>query len=130
MIHQERREDHAVPGTPLDTGVQTNGAVRARSDRAAWQRKVLILTIRILFVGGFFLLWEIASGRWIEAFLISSPSKIWNAFVGAVESCDLTANTWVTFQEIGIGFPIGALSGIWVGYMFGRSKTLADVFEP
>ena len=41
-----------------------------------------------------------------------------------------TTHTWVTFQEIGIGFPIGALTGIWLGYLFGRSKTLADIFEP
>ena len=36
----------------------------------------------------------------------------------------------MTFQEIGIGFPIGAITGIWIGYLFGRSKTLADIFEP
>ena len=29
-----------------------------------------------------------------------------------------------------IGFPIGALTGIWTGYLFGRSKALADIFEP
>ena len=46
------------------------------------------------------------------------------------QSGELTTNTWVTFQEIGIGFPIGALTGIWTGYLFGRSKALADIFEP
>jgi NitT/TauT family transport system permease protein len=98
--------------------------------RTAWRRALTIHAIRFAVVGGFFLLWEIASGRWIEAFLISSPSKIWRAFLTAFESGDLLTHTWVTFQEIGIGFPIGALTGIWTGYLFGRSKTLADVFEP
>jgi NitT/TauT family transport system permease protein len=96
----------------------------------SWQRTVVIHTIRVVVVGGFFLLWEIASGRWVEPFLISSPSKIWFAFLNALQSGDLVTHTWVTFQEIGIGFPIGAISGIWVGYLFGRSKTLAEVFEP
>jgi len=109
---------------------QANPTVSARSYRPAWRRTLLIHTIRVLIVGGFFLLWEVASGRWIEPFLISSPSKIWNAFLAALESGDLWQNTWVTFQEIGIGFPVGAISGIWLGYMFGRSKILADVFEP
>lgn len=109
---------------------QANPTVSARTYRSAWQRTFVIHGIRVLVVGGFFLLWEVASGRWIEPFLISSPTKIWNAFLAALESGDLAQNTWVTFQEIGIGFPIGALSGIWLGYLFGRSKTLADVFEP
>jgi NitT/TauT family transport system permease protein len=95
-----------------------------------WRRNLKIHAIRIFVVGGFFLLWEVASGRWIEAFLISSPSKIWTAFLQALQSGDLINNTWVTFQEIGIGFPIGALTGIWTGYIFGRSKALADIFEP
>jgi NitT/TauT family transport system permease protein len=90
----------------------------------------MIHMIRVVVVGGFFLLWEIASGRWIEPFLISSPSRIWLAFANALQSGDLVTHTWVTFQEIGIGFPIGAITGIWVGYLFGRSKALAEVFEP
>ena len=39
-------------------------------------------------------------------------------------------HTWVTFQEIAIGFPIGAISGIALGYAFGRSRLLAEIFEP
>ena len=112
--------------------MSTETQARAQSAPAlpGWRRTFTIHGIRFVVVAGFFLLWEIASGRWIEAFLISSPSKIWNAFLTAVDSGDLTMHTWVTFQEIGIGFPIGALTGIWTGYLFGRSKTLADVFEP
>jgi NitT/TauT family transport system permease protein len=111
-----RAAAHEAPGAPFT--------------RRAWHRTVMIHTIRLVVVGGFFLLWEIASGRWIEPFLISSPSKIWVSFVNALESGDLVTHTWVTFQEIGIGFPIGAISGIWVGYLFGRSRALAEVFEP
>jgi NitT/TauT family transport system permease protein len=36
----------------------------------------------------------------------------------------------VTFKEIGIGFPLGAVSGVATGYLFGRSRTLAEIFEP
>ena len=112
--------------------MSTETQARAQNAPAlpGWRRPLSIHAIRIAVVGGFFLLWEIASGRWIEAFLISSPSRIWKAFVYAFQEGELTTHTWVTFQEIGIGFPIGALTGIWTGYLFGRSKTLADVFEP
>jgi NitT/TauT family transport system permease protein len=112
--------------TDVQTKIQTSPPVA----RPRWQHAMTVHGIRFAVVGGFFLLWEFASGRWIEAFLISSPSKIWYAFVSAIESGDLTTHAWVTFQEIGIGFPIGAITGIWVGYLFGRSKVLADIFEP
>ena len=40
---------------------------RCHARRRAWHCALMIHAIRIFIVGGFFLLWEIASGRWIEA---------------------------------------------------------------
>ena len=89
-----------------------------------------VTIIRFVIIGGFLLLWEIASGRWIEPFLISSPSRILSSLVTGFTSGDLIQHTWVTFQEIAIGFPVGAISGIALGYWFGRSRLLAEIFEP
>ena len=85
---------------------------------------------RVAIIGGFLLLWEIASGKWIEPFLVSSPSRIFLSLISGYRDGDLLQHTWVTFQEIAIGFPIGAISGIALGYAFGRSRLLAEVFEP
>jgi NitT/TauT family transport system permease protein len=89
-----------------------------------------VTLVRVAIIGGFFLLWEIASGRWIEPFLISSPSRIFSSLISGFRDGDLVQHTWVTFQEIAIGFPVGAISGIALGYAFGRSRLLAEVFEP
>jgi NitT/TauT family transport system permease protein len=89
-----------------------------------------VTLIRFAIIGGFFLLWEIASGRWIEPFLISSPSRIFSSLITGFREGDLIQHSWVTLQEIAIGFPIGAISGIALGYSFGRSRLLADIFEP
>ena len=89
-----------------------------------------ITAVRVAIIGGFLLLWEVASGRWIEPFLISSPSRIFMSLISGFREGDLIQHTWVTFQEIAIGFPIGAISGIALGYAFGRSRTLAEIFEP
>src|SRR5690349_22526328 len=89
-----------------------------------------ITALRVVIIGGFLLLWELASGRWIEPFLISSPSKIIVSLITGFTSGDLLQHTWVTLQEIAIGFPLGALSGIALGYAFGRSRVLAEIFEP
>jgi NitT/TauT family transport system permease protein len=98
--------------------------------RSSWNRTLWINLVRGTLVGGFFLLWEIASGRWIEPFLISSPSKIFASFIDHLQSGILIEHSLVTFKEIGLGFPLGAISGIAVGYLFGRSRTLAEIFEP
>jgi len=89
-----------------------------------------VTLLRAAIIGGFLLLWEIASGRWIEPFLISSPSRIFWSFIGDFRDGDLLQHTWVTFEEIAIGFPVGAISGITLGYAFGRSRILAEIFEP
>jgi len=89
-----------------------------------------VTIVRFAIIGGFLLLWEIASGRWIEAFLISSPSRIFNSLIGGFSDGDLLQHSWVTFEEIAIGFPVGAISGIALGYAFGRSRLLAEIFEP
>ena len=89
-----------------------------------------ITALRVAIIGGFLLLWEVVSGRWLEPFLISSPSRIFASLISGFRDGDLVQHTWVTFQEIAIGFPVGAISGIALGYAFGRSRTLAEVFEP
>jgi NitT/TauT family transport system permease protein len=89
-----------------------------------------ITVIRVAIIGGFFLLWEIASGRWIEPFLVSSPSRIFWSLIAGFRDGELLQHSWVTFEEIAIGFPVGAISGIALGYAFGRSRVLAEIFEP
>jgi NitT/TauT family transport system permease protein len=89
-----------------------------------------ITAVRVAIIGGFLLLWEVASGRWLEPFLISSPSRIFASLITGFRDGDLVQHTWVTFQEVAIGFPVGAISGIALGYAFGRSRLLAEIFEP
>src|SRR5262245_19455476 len=94
------------------------------------KRSLWVTILRAFIVAAFLLLWEIASGRWIEPFLISSPSRIISSMISSFQSGDLLQHTWVTFEEIAIGFPLGACSGIALGYWFGRSRLLAEIFEP
>jgi NitT/TauT family transport system permease protein len=92
--------------------------------------RIGVTAVRLFLILGFLFLWEVASGRWIEPFLISSPSRIFSSLIAGFHSGDLLLHTWVTFQEIAIGFPLGAMTGIALGYWFGRSRLLAEIFEP
>ena len=105
-------------------------AIAARPASGFQLRALQITCIRFAIVGGFLLLWQVASGRWIEPFLISSPTRIFASLITGFQSGDLLRHTWVTFAEIAIGFPLGAVTGIALGYWFGRSRMLAEIFEP
>jgi NitT/TauT family transport system permease protein len=105
-------------------------SVVAQTRAAFSTRSIAVTLVRLAIILGFLFLWEIASGRWIEPFLISSPSRILSSMVTHFQSGDLLQHSWVTFQEIAIGFPLGALVGIALGYWFGRSRFLAEIFEP
>ena len=103
---------------------------KTAATRPLVMRRLSVTLVRAGIIVGFFLAWELASGRWIEQFLISSPSRIFTSLLTGFSSGDLLQHTWVTFQEIAIGFPVGAIAGIGLGYAFGRSRLLADIFEP
>lgn len=122
-MSKDLSREGARTATPAGTAAPPTGGLFS-------MRALGIALIRIGIIGGFLLLWEIASGRWIEPFLISSPSRIFLSLINGFREGDLLQHTWVTFQEIAIGFPIGAAAGIGLGYGFGRSRLLAEIFEP
>src|SRR5918996_1032811 len=122
MADQVRQEE------TRSTASSTEGPTPRAPVRSLGSMGVTLARFSIIL--GFFLAWELASGRWIEPFLISSPSRIFSSLVTGFQSGDLLQHTWVTFVEIAIGFPVGAIAGITLGYAFGRSKLLAEIFEP
>jgi NitT/TauT family transport system permease protein len=114
-----------------DRSQSSSPELRSTPSKSMFSKRGLTVTvIRTVIILGFFLAWELASGRWIEPFLISSPSRIFMSLLTGFQSGDLLQHTWVTFLEVAIGFPIGAITGIALGYGFGRSRLLAEVFEP
>src|SRR5919109_548482 len=115
---------------PVDAKTEQPSATVVTEVSMLSRRGMAVTLLRVGIIGGFLLLWQIASGRWIEPFLISSPSRILSSLIDGFSSGDLFQHTWVTFEEIAIGFPLGAISGIALGYAFGRSQLLAEVFEP
>ena len=109
---------------------QGNTTANSKTNLRRWKRKFWINFLRISMVGLFLALWEFVAGRWIQILLISSHSLIFSAFLSNLESGTLIGHTWVTLTEIGIGFPLGAIFGIAMGYLFGQNRTLAEIFEP
>jgi NitT/TauT family transport system permease protein len=75
-------------------------------------------------------LWEYASGRWIDAFFVSKPSliavKLWSEFFESSFYNDL----WVTSAEMFGGYVIGGFGGVILGVLLARWPVAAQILDP
>jgi NitT/TauT family transport system permease protein len=102
----------------------------------ARQRRILVLAGRLLVGVAFLLLWEYGSnsGR-INPVFYSSPSKI-IALLGhqlggqPIRSITIYAEIWITAKEVLIGYALGSVVGILLGFAVGRSRLVARAVEP
>lgn len=105
-------------------------ARRATIRRRARVHRVNVLTIQALLVVGFFSLWEVASGRWVDDLLISRPSEVLPQFWEWVRTGELLHHASSTFKDAGLGLLAGGLAGLVVGSLLGQFRFLAEIFEP
>lgn len=100
------------------------------AEQAARRQRRIILVWRLIAVGVWLGSWELASGTLIDPFFSSAPSD-----VGArVWEWIATGYIWVhlgaTLQEMGLGLLAGSTTGILLGFLLGRSETLAAIADP
>lgn len=85
---------------------------------------------RALFLAGFLGLWQLASGRLVDPFWISSPSDIGSTLVKWTSSGLLQRHLLVTFQETIIGFCIGSTLGVLSALIVGSNEMLRRTVDP
>ena len=101
---------------------------RARSQRA--RHSAVVTASQILVLVAFLALWELSSGRWIDGFFISKPSLIFEIWWKWVLSGELWYHAQSTLATAGLGFVVGCVAALMVGYILGGAERLAEVFEP
>ena len=91
----------------------TSGPARAsRAEILAWRAGLL---------GAFLLLWETATRRaWIDPFFVSQPTTLGAQLYDWVRSGFILRHLVVTLEETLLGFALGTLLGVMVGFAFGR----------
>lgn len=86
---------------------------------------------RAVLLVGFLGLWEVSTRRgWVDPFFVSQPSVLAVEIAGWVRSGFIFRHLAVTMEETIIGFVLGTLLGVAVGFVFAQWETLAHVFDP
>ena len=97
---------------------------------SATQRS-FIVTMRVLVIFAFFLIWEIlANNDVIDAFLFSSPSRIWETIIFLFQTHSLWHHIWVTTREVLIGFTLATILGVIIAIAIYWSNYLTKILEP
>ena len=114
-------------GEPL-AAAETTAAARRRVPRRPRRRSVLLY--QLLF--GLLLLtaWQLASGRLIKEMFVSSPIAVARELVDLFVSGAIWVHLHTTLVEFGIGYLAGAVCGILMGVVLGRSAFISAVTQP
>ncbi len=117
--------------------MELDAGAELRAPRASRARRFRNVTLPQLAFGvGLLVLWQVAASTGlISKSLFSDPVDIVRRIVSMAEGelfggAPIWEHLWVTLQEMGVGYLIGAVSGAAVGFGMGRARTLSRVFEP
>lgn len=104
-------------------------STRRTLKQSAKDRRVRVMTLRLLLLVALLLLWQIAS-LGTPAFILPSPARVWNAWTTLIATPSFWEDFGITFWRIAVGFTIAALVGAVLGIVLGASRTLGEFFEP
>ena len=94
------------------------------------RRNRLVLGCQLGFLIAFFVVWELAAQLgWIDSFILSQPSRIWDTMTGLASNA-LPMHIGVTVYETLAGFSLGAFIGLGVSILLWWSPFIARVAEP
>lgn len=95
------------------------------------RRRWAILTCQALILAGFFGIWELAASfGWIEAFIFSSPSRMYRMFISMMERGELLRHVWVTAGQVLAGFVLGTLLGVAIAILLWANDFTRRVLNP
>jgi NitT/TauT family transport system permease protein len=76
-------------------------------------------------------MWELAAWQWpTVARLVSQPTEIARGIVDVISTGTIWQHLNATLTEMAVGYAIGAVSGVALGFLCGRIKLLGDILSP
>ena len=95
------------------------------------RNKIFVIFMQVFILVTLIVLWEIASQlKWINSFVYSSPSKIFNTIINLHNTNNLYQHIFTTIYETFISFSLATIIGILVATLLWWNKTLYKIFDP
>ena len=92
---------------------------------------ILIFLTQILLVILFMFIWQLLSDKKIiDAFLLSSPIKIFDTIIDLIKQNNFFKHIFTTIYEILISFILGNFIGLFIASILWFNKFISKVFEP
>ena len=93
--------------------------------------KYIIFLSRIFLFLGFLFLWEISARcGWIDSFIFSSPSLIFQTFLKMAQDQSLFMHIGITLEETLLSFLLVSILGLGISVLLWACPRLAKVLEP
>jgi NitT/TauT family transport system permease protein len=119
-------EVHAPPSV-TDGGAPGGSKRRSRTNADT----VRVYILRVLLIVVILAVWQyIGSRSTHNQFFYSKPSDVWTALRNLLVSSDFYVDLRYTMYETVIGFLIGGVAGIVLGFALAFSKTAYRVLDP
>lgn len=95
------------------------------------REKIKLTVVRVSILLIFIILWEVAArASWIDPFLTSSPTRIFDSFMKFVSDGTIWMHIWVTCYETIIGFTLGTVLGTGIAIILWSCPFTSKVLDP
>ncbi|HEX9342040.1 MAG TPA: ABC transporter permease [Actinomycetota bacterium] len=110
-----------------------HGPIELPAERSWWQRHgetAIVWAFRVLLLAAVLVAWQLASGRLVDELFASKPSAVAHRLAQWSGDGTLWSNTWLTIQEILVGYLLGASTGVLAGFALASQRIAWRVLEP
>ena len=99
--------------------------------RAQKRRRRVVLVLQVLLLAAFLGWWELAARcGWVDAFIVSSPSRVVRTLAALQSSGELWLHIGTSCLEVVAGFLLGTLLGTLIAIGLWWSELLSRVLDP
>lgn len=117
----------------VTSGPATGGPIKEDRKRTWWGKNghnATVWMLRVALFVVFIVFWQIASLVVPNPMFISNPTAVWEQLVGWTADGTIAFHTWITVQEVALGYVIGVGTGAIAGFILASVSITYAVFEP